>query len=58
MLTTKEIKLLQEELATAKCPLYFYDDDPDGLCSFLLLYRIHREGRGIIVKSGPVLDKI
>ena len=56
MLTEKEITFLQEELATAKNPLFFYDDDPDGLCSFLLLYRIHREGRGIIVKTSPRLD--
>ena len=56
MLTEKEIKQLREELATAKNPLFFYDDDPDGLCSFLLLYRIHREGRGIIVKTAPRLD--
>ncbi len=56
MLTEKETMCLQEELATAKNPLFFYDDDPDGLCSFLLLYRIHREGRGIIVKTAPKLD--
>jgi single-stranded DNA-specific DHH superfamily exonuclease len=56
MLTEKETTYLQEELATAKSPLFFYDDDPDGLCSFLLFYRIHREGRGIIVKTAPKLD--
>ncbi len=57
MLTEKEIEFLREELATAKNPLFFYDDDPDGLSSFLLLYRMHREGRGIIVKSTPKIDK-
>ena len=57
MLTEKEIEFLREELATAKNPLFFYDDDPDGLSSFLLLYRKHREGRGIIVKSTPKIDK-
>jgi len=56
MLTNKEVKYLREELASAKNPLFFYDDDPDGICSFVLLYKIHREGRGIIVKASPKLD--
>lgn len=56
MLTEKEIKYLREELSTSKNPLFFYDDDPDGVCSFILVYKIHREGKGIIVKSAPKLD--
>ena len=56
MLTPKEIEFLQEELSTAKNPLFFYDGDGDGLCSFLILYRIHREGRGSMVKASPKLD--
>lgn len=56
MLTLEEVNYLQEELATAKNPLFFYDDDPDGLCSFLLLYRVHREGRGFIVKTAPKIN--
>ncbi len=53
MLTPEEVTLLQEELSTSKNPLYFYDDDPDGLCSFLLLYRHYREGRGVMIKTAP-----
>jgi hypothetical protein len=56
MLTEKEIKELREELANSKNPLFFYDDDPDGVCSFILMYKIHREGKGIVVKSAPKLD--
>jgi len=56
MFTEKQLTFLREELATAQNPLFFYDDDPDGLCSFLILYRMHREGKGIIVKSSPKLD--
>ena len=56
MLTEKEIKYLREELASAKNPLFFYDDDGDGVCAFLLLYKLNREGKGIIVKSAPKLD--
>ncbi len=57
MLTDNEIKFIKEELSTAKNPLFFYDDDPDGACSFILLYKINREGRGIIVKAAPKLDQ-
>ncbi|HIG93456.1 TPA: DHH family phosphoesterase [Candidatus Woesearchaeota archaeon] len=56
MLTPQEITLLQEELKTAQNPLFIHDDDADGLASFLLLYRIHKEGRGFIHKTAPRLD--
>ncbi len=57
MLTPKQVEFLREELKTAKNPLFIHDDDADGLCSFLILYRIHREGRGLIFKTAPKLDK-
>ena len=34
----KEIKEFRKELQECKRPLIFFDDDADGLCSFLLLY--------------------
>jgi len=56
MLKDDEVLTLREELSTATNPLYFYDDDQDGLCSFLLLYRHYKEGHGFIVKTAPKLD--
>lgn len=56
MLTEKEIKFIREELASSKNPLIFYDDDPDGLSSFLIFYKLHREGSGIVIKSAPKVD--
>jgi single-stranded DNA-specific DHH superfamily exonuclease len=53
MLISKQVNFLKDQLAAAKNPLFLFDDDPDGLCSFLLLYRINREGHGIVVKSIP-----
>ena len=58
MLTEKHYKEIREELDNCKRPLFFFDDDPDGLCSFLLLYRYKKEGKGIIVKSSPELKPI
>ncbi len=56
MLSTKQVAQLREELATAKNPLFFHDGDADGLASFLVLYRIHREGKNIALTSSSVLD--
>lgn len=56
MLTPPQVAFVQEELKTAKNPLFFYDDDGDGLCAFLLLWRIHKLGKGVMVKSSPKLD--
>ena len=50
-------KRLKSELESSSRPLIFYDDDPDGLSSFLLFYRYIREGRGIVVKSAPRLTE-
>ena len=55
MLTKKQYLQIKEELDNCKNPLFFFDDDPDGLASFLLLYRYLREGHGIIVKTHPKL---
>ncbi len=56
-LTETEIKTLRNELDTSHRPLIFFDDDPDGLASFLLFYRYVGEGKGVCVKARPVLDK-
>ncbi len=56
-LTEKEIKEIQEEIENCQNPLFFYDDDADGLCSFLILSRFAKKGSGSVVKSVPKLDE-
>jgi single-stranded DNA-specific DHH superfamily exonuclease len=56
MLTEKQYSQIKEELDGCTNPLYFFHDDPDGLCSFLLLYRQIGEGHGIVVKTHPNID--
>lgn len=56
MLTEKDYERIRKELDDCSKPMFFFDDDPDGLCSFLLLYRYKKEGNGVCVKSVPKLD--
>ena len=50
-LSKNQIHQIRESLDSCKNPLFFFDDDQDGLCSFLQLYRCKGEGKGIIVKE-------
>lgn len=43
----KARKLIQD----ATRPIFLFDDDPDGLAAFLLLYRMGRVGKGIPLKG-------
>ena len=57
-LSGKQIKEIKDELDNCKNPLFFFDDDQDGLCSFLLLYRYKIEGHGVVVKTAPKLGTV
>ena len=56
MLTKSQISQIKEHLNNAQNPLFFFDNDTDGLCSFILLQRYIKRGKGFPVKSTP-LDK-
>ncbi len=56
MLTKKQIKEIKQHLEKAQNPVFFFDNDPDGLCSFLLLQRYIGRGKGIAIKSFPELN--
>lgn len=55
MLTKKQVAEIKEHLDKAQNPLFFFDNDPDGLCSFLLLQRYIKKGKGVPIKSFPGL---
>ena len=57
MLTKKQIKEIREHLSNAQNPVFFFDNDQDGLCSFLLLQRYIERGKGVAIKSFPELTK-
>ena len=50
MLTDDQLDEIRGYLDKAENPLIFFDEDPDGLCSYLLLRKYMDKGRGVIVK--------
>ena len=55
MTTLETIRKLLKESSN---PLYFYDDDPDGLVSYLLLRKGFEKGTGVIIRvRGMSLDE-
>jgi len=57
MLTEKQIIEIREHLESSQNPLFFFDNDADGLTSYLLLRRFIGRGNGVVVKSYPGLDE-
>jgi len=57
VLTDKQCKEIRKQLDNCKRPLFFFDDDPDGMSSFILLYKYKGEGKGLPVKSAPIVDE-
>jgi len=57
MLTEIQIKEIKEHLEKAQNPVFFFDNDQDGLCSFLLLQKWIGRGKGVVIKSFPALDE-
>lgn len=56
MLSKKEIEEVREHLEKAQNPIFFYDNDADGLCSFVLLRKFLGRGKGVPVRSYPDLN--
>jgi single-stranded DNA-specific DHH superfamily exonuclease len=56
MLTKEQMQEIKEHLEKAQNPLFYYDNDCDGLCSYLLLRRYLGRGKGVAVRSFPDLN--
>lgn len=57
MLDKKQIQTLREHLERAQNPIFFFDNDPDGLCAFLLLQRYIGRGKGVAIRGAPAMSK-
>lgn len=56
MISQKKLDELHEFLEKAQNPLFLFDNDVDGLASFLLLRKFCQKGKGIAIKSFPALN--
>lgn len=57
MLTKEQLQKIREHLNNAQNPVFFFDNDQDGLCSFLLLQKYLGRGKGFPIKTSPALTK-
>jgi len=57
MLTKKQVTEIREHLEKAQNPVFFFDNDADGLCSFLIMRKFCGKGKGVQVKSYPSMNK-
>lgn len=56
MLTKKQLSEIREHLEKSQNPIFLYDNDVDGLSSYVLLRRFIGRGKGVAVKSHPNVD--
>ncbi|MFH1589421.1 MAG: DHH family phosphoesterase [archaeon] len=56
-ITKKQILEIRKALDKSVRPLFFFDDDPDGVCSFLQLYKYVGDGYGVILKIASELKE-
>ena len=57
MIPKEQLDEIKKELVECQNPFFFFHDDPDGLCSFLLLRKFKGEGEGRMVKPRPIIDE-
>jgi single-stranded DNA-specific DHH superfamily exonuclease len=53
MISQSQLQEIREQLEASQNPLFFFDNDVDGLCSFLILQRAIGRGKGVAIKSFP-----
>jgi len=56
LIPDNQIKELRQALLNSARPLIFFDDDPDGLSSFLQFYKLNPESKGVVYKTAGPLD--
>tara|TARA_Y100000310_G_scaffold154821_1_gene154351 strand:- start:24 stop:1055 length:1032 start_codon:yes stop_codon:yes gene_type:complete len=56
MLKKTQIEEFRKYLKKSENPLFFFDDDPDGLCSYLILKKYIDKGKGAVLKTKSTLD--
>jgi len=58
MLTKYQIEEIREHLNNAQNPVFFFDNDQDGLCSFLLLQKYIGRGKGFPIRTSSLTKEL
>ena len=56
MIPQNELNQIKELLERSQNPLFLFDNDGDGLCSFMILKKSLDRGKGFLIKSFPELS--
>lgn len=56
MLNKRQVSEITEHLEKAKNPVFLYDNDADGLVSYVLLRRFIGRGKGVALRTYPEID--
>ena len=56
MLTEIQLEEIREHLNNSQNPVFFYDNDADGLCSYVLLRKYLGRGKGVAIRTHPDID--
>lgn len=56
MISEDKLREIKRYLDESENPLFFFDDDNDGMCSYLLLKKYLGKGKGICVRGNPILS--
>ncbi|NTV23925.1 MAG: hypothetical protein HGA85_06165, partial [Nanoarchaeota archaeon] len=57
MIPENELTEFRDAVLHSARPLIFFDDDPDGVCSFLQMQKLNSEAKGVINKATGMLDE-
>lgn len=58
MIKKEDLSKIKKYLEESENPLFFFDNDPDGLCSYLLFKKFLDKGKGVVIKGTPKLDLV
>lgn len=56
MIPKQKLYEIKTALLKSQNPLFFFDDDLDGLCSYILFKKLIDRGKGVLIKGSPYLD--
>lgn len=56
MLTNEQLEQLRTSLEASQNPLFFFDNDADGFCAYIILKRVLGRGKGVQIKTYPDLN--